>query len=166
MGPNRNKTIQMFRILQDSIPFAAAFIRGSESFPELSGTVSFFDLPEGTLVTASVKGLPVPAEPCGNTVFGFHIHEGTQCSGNAEDPFADAKGHFNPDNCPHPEHAGDLPPLFSNQGNAWYAVLTNRFTINDILGRAVIVHSMADDFTTQPSGNSGQKIGCGIIQRV
>ena len=48
-------------------------------------------------------------------------------------------------------------------GFAWMAVLTDRFRVPDILGRTVIVHSQPDDFTTQPSGNAGAKIACGVI---
>jgi Cu-Zn family superoxide dismutase len=94
-----------------------------------------------------------------------HIHEGGKCSGNENDPFADAGTHFNPYNCAHPEHAGDLPPLFGNKGYAWSSVLTNRFTVSDVIGRTVIIHSRPDDFTTQPAGNSGEKIACGVIRR-
>ncbi len=53
---------------------------------------------------------------CGQRIFGFHIHEGTRCSGTSVDHFADAGSHYNPSNCPHPMHAGDLPPLFVNNG--------------------------------------------------
>lgn len=78
-------------------------------------------------------------------------------------PFANALTHFNPYDRPHPYHSGDLPPLFSSGGYAVSVFLTDRFSVNEVLGRAVIVHSSPDDFTTQPSGNSGEKIACGII---
>ena len=58
---------------------------------------------------------------------------------NETDPFADAKGHYNPNNCAHPYHAGDLPPVFSNKGSAFNAVLTNRFHVREVLGRVVTV---------------------------
>lgn len=67
-------------------------------------------------------------------------------------------------NVSHPSHAGDLPPLLGNNGYAWSAFLTKRFTIEEILGKSVVIHAMRDDFTSQPSGNSGEKIGCGVIQ--
>ena len=81
------------------------------------------------------------------------------------DPFADAGAHYNPHNCRHPYHAGDMPPLFSNGGFAWMAFYTERFKTDEIIGRTVIIHDLSDDFTTQPSGNSGKKIACGEIVR-
>lgn len=69
-------------------------------------------------------------------------------------------------NCPHPMHAGDLPPLFVNNGRAWFATITPQFTVSDVIGHTVIVHSDPDDFHTRPSGNSGEKIAYGMIKRV
>ena len=80
--------------------------------------------------------------------------------------FPNTGNHYNPGNVPHPEHAGDLPPLLSNSGYAWMSFYTNRVDVEDIIGRSLVIHSMRDDFTTQPSGNSGDKIGCGVIERM
>lgn len=143
--------------------FAKAAVRGSAGYPSIHGTVTFRQMQSGTLVTAEIYGLPQAEGECGGKVFGFHVHEGTSCSGNDKDPFADAKGHFNPHGCEHPYHAGDLPPLFGNKGYAYMSVFTDRFNVSDIVGRVVIIHSGADDFKTQPSGNSGDKIACGKI---
>ena len=60
---------------------------------------------------------------------------------------------------------GDLPPLIENNGYAYMNVLINKFKIKDILGKVIIIHDSPDDFTTQPSGNSGTKIACGRIER-
>lgn len=146
-------------------PRAIAYVSGSDAYPSISGTVRFYQTKEGILVYAHVKGLPYSTAPCQGRVFGFHIHEGTACGGNASDPFADVMGHFNPHGCDHPYHAGDLPPLFGNNGSALSIFLTNRFTIDDVVGRVIIIHDRPDDFTTQPSGNSGTKIACGIIRK-
>ncbi len=89
---------------------------------------------------------------------------GTSCTGNAEDEFANALTHYNPNHCPHPSHAGDLPPLFENNGYTYMSFLTNQFRVRDILGKVVIIHDSPDDFTSQPSGNSGKKIACGKIR--
>jgi len=61
-------------------------------------------------------------------------------------------------------HEGDLPPLMSYSGKAYMAVITDRFMINDIVGKTLVIHSDRDDFTTQPSGNAGTKIACGEIR--
>ena len=61
-------------------------------------------------------------------------------------------------------HAGDLPPLMMQQGRAHMTVRTDRFRVQDILGRTVVIHSDPDDFRTQPSGMSGTKIACGVIR--
>lgn len=60
-------------------------------------------------------------------------------------------------------NAGDLPPLFENNGLAVSVFLTNRFSVNQIIGKTIIIHDKPDDFTTDPSGNSGTKIACGVI---
>ena len=73
--------------------------------------------------------------------------------------------HYDPDGCEHPCHAGDLPPLFGNDGYALSLFLTNRFSVEEVTGRVVIIHSHPDDLTTGPSGNSGEKIACGVIRR-
>ena len=145
--------------LEDT-PSAVAVLKGSAAYPSIRGEVRLFETTEGIVVVADVKGLPMQAE-CGG-VFGFHIHEGAGCGG---DDFAETLGHYNPKNCPHPYHAGDLPPLFSNQREAWMAVWTDRFTLQEIIGRTAVLHLRPDDFMTQPSGNSGMKIACGVIRK-
>ena len=144
---------------------AAARLTGSESYPDISGVVRFYQTHEGVIVYAEVSGLPSSDRPCQSRIFGFHIHEGTDCGGSMSDSFADAMSHYNPGNCEHPYHAGDLPPLFGNGGLALCAFLTGRFSVDEVIGRTVIIHDHPDDFTTQPSGNSGTKIACGVIRR-
>lgn len=136
-------------------PAAVARLRGGEGDRLLRGTVYFYQRRGGVLVVADVVGLPSDSG-----FHGFHIHAGTDCGGK---DFADSQGHFNPQNSGHPNHAGDLPPLLNCGGRAYLAVLTDRFSIRDILGRTVMIHSGRDDFTTQPAGDSGRKIACGTI---
>lgn len=140
-------------------PQAAAHIQGNEAAPNLSGEVQFYQGPSSTLVVANLSGLP----QSDSDFFAFHIHEGTACSGSQ---FSATGGHYNPAGSPHPEHAGDLPPLLSCDGVAYLAVLTDRFSVRDILGRTVVIHSDPDDFHTQPAGNAGTKIACGVIRSV
>ena len=145
-------------------PQAMARIHGSDDYPRISGNVYFYQTRHGVLVVTNVSGLPTVSKECSSPIYAFHIHSGESCTGNAEDPFADALMHYNPHNCPHPYHAGDMPPLFGCNGNAFSAFLTNRFRIHEIIGKTVIIHSKPDDFTTQPSGNAGTKIACGKIR--
>lgn len=144
---------------------AKARIKGGKKYPKIDGTVTFKETKNGVLVTAKINGLPQSKDHCKGRFFGFHIHEGTSCTGNLTDEFANAKSHLNSTNCPHPFHIGDLPPLIENNGYAYMTVLINKFKIKDILGKVVIIHDSPDDFTTQPSGNSGTKIACGKIKR-
>ncbi len=139
-------------------PAATAQIKGGDNTPELFGTVEFYQRREGVLVVADISNLPKG----GSGFFGFHIHEGDNCSG---DDFSGTEGHYNPDGAPHPSHAGDLPPLIRYGTSARFAVLTDRFRVEDIIGRTVVIHSATDDFISQPGGNSGNKIACGIILR-
>lgn len=141
-------------------PAAIAHISGTPG-TSISGMVSFFPQELGTLVTAQIHGLPDDGIPCSHPIFGFHIHEGGSCT---PPDFEDAGGHFNPDSCEHPYHAGDLPPLFGCRGDAYLAVLTDRFSVSDIIGRTVVIHRDPDDFSSQPSGHAGGRIGCGVIR--
>ena len=147
-------------------PAAIANIQGSEQYPDIEGTVVFYPEPQGVMVLTAITGLPVPDAECGNTIHGMHIHEGGECSGTEEDPFANAGTHYNPYDCPHPQHAGDLPPIFADNGSAWNAVLMERFSVEEIIGKTVIIHDSYDDFHTQPAGDSGAKIACGVISSV
>lgn len=147
---------------------AFAEIRGSNFAPNLTGYVVFTDVPYGTEVFVEVSGLPEyePAEnndPIGP--HGFHIHEHGNCEiGDPNDPFQEAGGHWNPDNQPHGNHAGDFPVLFSNNGYMRMSFFTNRFNVEDIVGKSIMIHQNPDDYRTQPAGDSGKRIGCGVIQ--
>ena len=135
---------------------ATANIRGDNKNPNLLGQVNFYQRANHVLVKAFVRGLP----ETDSGFFGLHIHEGNNCKGS---DFADTAGHYNPEGTPHPTHAGDLPPLLFCNGTACQTVITDRFYVKDIIGRTVVIHDMPDDFTSQPSGNSGMKIACGVI---
>lgn len=140
-------------------PEAVACLSGGPSAPELHGTVWFYQTRKGVVLVAQVCGLP-QNNPSG--FFAFHIHAGGDCGGEG---FADTEGHLNPGNTQHPAHAGDLPPLLASSGRACLAVLTDRFRLADVIGRTVVIHSGPDDFHTQPAGNAGAKIACGVIRR-
>lgn len=145
-------------------PDAFARIKGSAEEPEIEGVVLFYKVHSGVLVSIQVKGLPTSEDVCKKPIFAAHIHSGGSCTGNNTDPFANALMHYNPANCQHPYHAGDLPPIFGVHGNGFPVFLTDRFSVKEIIGKTIIIHSAPDDFTTQPSGNSGKKIACGVIR--
>lgn len=145
---------------------AKAVIKGSEKYPNIKGKVLFYQLCDGVIVRAQICGLPKGEGVCKRPIYAFHIHEGTDCSQNGTEPFSMTHGHYNPENCPHPYHAGDMPPLFSASSRAFLVFLTDRITVSEIIGRTVIIHSSPDDFTTQPSGNPGEKIACGVIEKL
>ena len=130
----------------------------------MHGVVRFFQTVHGVLVAVDVNGLPTMYKTCENSVFGFHIHGGNQCTGDINDVFSNAMSHYTSVNCNHPEHSGDLPPLFANHGFAFSVFLTNRFSLRDVIGKTMIIHEKPDDFITQPSGNAGKKIACGVIK--
>lgn len=142
-----------------------AIVRGSKDYEDIFGVVKFYQTNCGVLVSAEVTGLPFVPLLCDHFVFGFHLHEGRSCEGNEEDVFAGSMMHYNPEKCPHPRHAGDFPPLLGNQDYAYMVFLTDRFCVEEIVGRTVIIHASPDDFKTQPSGGSGEKIACGICLR-
>lgn len=142
----------MFSMIQ-SMPYATAKISGNSLYPEIEGEVSFYEMYGGTLVVATVKNLPN-----GNGFHGFHIHDSDSCLEGKQG------SHYNPTNQPHPQHAGDMPPLLANQGTAFSAFYTDRFYPEDIMGKVVVIHDMPDDFKSQPSGNPGSMIACGEIK--
>ena len=146
-------------------PQAIAELAGSAVYPYISGAVRFYQTPAGTLVYAEIRGLPFSDDPCEGRVFGFHIHEGADCTGNTDDPFAQTLAHYDPAGRPHPYHAGDLPPLFGCRGFALCCFLTDRFAAQEVIGKTVVIHDRPDDFTTQPSGGAGAKIACGVIRK-
>lgn len=128
-----------------------------------SGNVVFVQKGNDIEVTATVAGLTPGAH-------GFHIHEKGDCS--APDGMS-AGGHFNPHGHPHghphqgPHHAGDMPMLESDAyGNARLSAVLPGLTLegaSGIVGKGVIVHAAPDDFKTQPTGNSGARMACGVI---
>jgi Cu-Zn family superoxide dismutase len=136
--------------------------KGSKTF----GEATFEQVGDKVRVVVFVQGLKPGQE------HGLHIHEVGDCS--APDAMS-AKGHFNPFDKPHghpssPErHAGDLPALKANkEGRANIQVDMDIITLRpgpaNIIGRSVIVHADPDDYKTQPTGNAGARIACGVIQ--
>lgn len=148
--------------------FVGAQIMGGPLAPEIYGTVIFNSVPGGTQVTTTIYGLP-DYQPATNGQapigpFGFHLHEYGNCNvGDPNSPFEDAGEHWNPTNDPHGNHVGDFPVLFSNNGFSQMTFFTDRFQPEDVIGKSVMIHQNPDDYRTQPSGNSGKRLACGVI---
>ena len=141
------------------IPDAVARIIGGIEAPQLSGCVKFYQENGSVLIVAKIFGLPTKS---GTGFFGFHVHQGNACTGA---DFSGTGSHYNPVERAHPEHAGDLPPLLRCNGSAYLSVRTDRFSVKEIIGRTVVIHSNPDDFHTKPAGNAGKKIACGVIRK-
>ena len=132
------------------------------------GSVNLTQTAQGVLLNVQVKGLP-PGEHA------FHVHAVGKC----EPPFTSAGGHFNPANkkhgmmSPEGQHAGDMPNLHVPQsGDLTVEVLNTNITLEkskpnsvyDADGSAVIIHAGTDDYKTDPTGEAGGRIACGVIQ--
>lgn len=153
--------LNFMRLFYDNRPRAFARIQGGSDYAQIQGIVYIYSVPAGgVLIEAEIFGLPETDRSDVPAFYAFHIHENGDCS----EHFAKTGNHFNPQNLLHPMHAGDLPPLISNDGYAWLAFYDRGLELYDIVGRSVLIHRNADDFSTQPSGNAGEKIACGVIQ--
>jgi Cu-Zn family superoxide dismutase len=137
------------------------------------GSARFTEDARGTVhVNVTVRGLAPGSH-------GTHIHAVGRCDGP---DFLTAGGHFNPTGAPHgehsmhevtPHHAGDLPQVKVSRGGSGHLTTTSvHFTLThgdatslfDADGSALVVHAAPDDFVTQPTGNSGARVACGVIE--
>ncbi len=162
-GPSPAQPAQDARAKRPSIVAVAAVepTKGNQA----RGTVRFMQEDDAVVVVASLSGFAPGSE------HGFHMHEKGDCS--APDA-ASAGGHFNPDGSPHgpqsgPHHAGDMPAIKADaNGVVDASFVLHGVTVSagphSIVGKALIVHKDADDYTTQPTGNSGARAGCGVIR--
>lgn len=145
----------------------AASTLSARSGSQVSGTVRFAQHGDHVMVNVDVSGLQPGRE------HGFHIHDKGDCS--APDALS-AGGHFNPTGKPHgaqdaDHHGGDMPALKADAaGRAVAHFHLTGVTLADgptsIVGRSLIVHKDPDDYKTQPTGNSGARMACGLISKV
>lgn len=156
---------QIFSLYNAGNPDAYAKLKGGNIAPCINGDIFFYQLQDGVYIKAYITGIPLTKSNGEQSRFhGFHIHQNGDCAiGTSQNPFPSTGNHFNPTNQPHPFHAGDLPPILSSNGIGILSVYTSYFNIEDIIGKSIILHENSDDFVTQPSGNSGSKLACGVI---
>ena len=141
---------------------------------EAIGTATFTETPNGVLIRAELQGLE-PGE------HGYHIHQTGQC--DAQGGFETAGGHFNPGEAEHGfmmeggPHAGDMPNQFvAEDGKLNLNVINTAITLGesdgqerhsvfDDDGSALVIHAGQDDYESQPSGDAGDRIACGVIEK-
>lgn len=149
------------------VSHAEAVLSGTSADTTLEGKATF-DTIDGKV--KMVLNITVPKKA--NQSVAVHLHEHGDCG----DMGKDAHGHWNPTNQNHGKwgsssfHLGDIGNVaLDAKGKGMLEMETNLWTLggdstSNIIGRAVIVHGGVDDFTTQPTGNAGSRIGCGVIQ--
>jgi Cu-Zn family superoxide dismutase len=146
---------------------ATASLKGADGAEH--GSATFTQTPAGVLIEAELTGLPAAEH-------GFHFHETGQC----EPPFDSAGGHYNPAGAEHGfmtvggPHAGDMPNIHvPDSGALTVEVLNANATLEegapeslfDDDGTALMIHGHADDYKSQPSGEAGARIACGVVER-
>lgn len=133
---------------------------------ETHGTATLTETPSGVLIEVEVPGLPP-----GQWV-AFHVHQEGVCDHETE--HESAGGHYNPSDTAHGylaeggPHAGDMPNQYVGEDGTLRAQVFNSMVSldgdNAIRGRALMVHAGADDYTSQPSGDAGARLACGIVE--
>jgi Cu-Zn family superoxide dismutase len=130
------------------------------------GEVTFEETPHGVLIKGSLSNLPAGSHA-------IHVHEAGKCEGPE---FKTAGGHFNPHKKAHGmkasggKHAGDLPNLFVGQdGKIQFELFADQgLTVKSMMdadGAAVVVHAQGDDHATDPAGDAGGRIACGVVSK-
>jgi superoxide dismutase, Cu-Zn family len=130
---------------------------------KVTGVVTFTETPAGIKVVADIEGL-TPGR------HGFHVHQYGDCSAANADS---AGGHFNPEGMPHggptsrERHVGDLGNVTADEDGKAHLEWTDKLLSFDgrdsIIGRGLVVHGAIDDLTSQPAGNAGPRVACGVI---
>jgi Cu-Zn family superoxide dismutase len=131
------------------------------------GSAQLNQLEQGVQIVVAVSGLPAGKHA-------LHIHETGEC----EPPFESAGGHFNPTDAEHgwdnPQgpHAGDLPNIYIGEGAVQVEYITDRVTLEDGEtslfdddGAAIVIHEGPDDYLSEPAGDAGMRLACGVIEK-
>ncbi len=143
-------------------PNLTAIIKGNENNKNINGKATFYEISNKVLVIIEISGINTSEDICANKFHACHIHDGSDCK-YANDKYINVNTHYNSFNCSHGAHNGDLASIYSNKGYSFSVNLYDKFSINDIRGKLIIIHKGSDDFKTNPSGASLEMIACGLI---
>ena len=154
-----DETLQNICKLFNTKPEVCAQIIGDSEIHHLRGKVTLYPYKRGSLLVAEIDGIPFQG------FYGFHIHEGGSCiPEEGYTGFYSVGPPFNPEGHPHPYEAGDLPVLMANFSEAFMIVYTDHFTPSEVLNRTIVINAWPDDYRSQPEGDSGGHLGCGVFQ--
>ena len=139
-------------------------LQGAPTDTDFSGRVEVTPEGTGVRIVADVAGVDTDGK------HGIHVHENGMCDHNGEGGkhFTSAGGHFNPTGTEHacpptdPRHAGDLGNIEVSGGTGHLELSVSNLTVDQLNGKAIILHAGEDDCKTQPTGNSGDRLACGV----
>lgn len=146
---------------------ATATLQGAPEDTDFKGTITFTPEGDGVRVVAHLEGVDTDGQ------HGFHVHETGECThGEGSKHFTSAGSHFNPAGVEHacpptePRHAGDLGNIEVTNGAGHVEASTTLLSLsgpNSVVGKAIILHAKADDCKTQPTGDAGDRLACGVV---
>lgn len=145
------------QVLLEGVPALRAVLRGNGAYPGLLGEVLLYPWQEGTLLVTRAAGLPRDG------FFALHIHTLGCCRTGGDIPFYCAGGHFDPQQQPHPDHAGDLPVLLSHRGRAFSVTFTGASGQRRCWA-GPLSSMKARTITAPAAGDAGGRIACGVIE--
>ena len=142
-------------------------MQGAPEDTDFAGTLTISPEGTGVRIIADVAGVDKDGK------HGIHVHENGMCehhpTGESAKPFSTAGGHFNPAGVEHacpptdPRHAGDLGNIEVSGGKGHLEISLANVTMDQLNGKAIILHAGEDDCKTQPTGNSGDRLACGVV---
>lgn len=145
-------------------PAMTATLQGAPDDTDFSGTVTLTPDGTGVRVVAELSGVDTDGQHA------IHVHENGMCDHEAGGKhFTSAGSHFNPAGAEHacpptePRHAGDMGNVAISGGSGRLELTLNNVTADQLAGKAIILHAKQDDCKTQPTGDAGDRLACGVV---